>query len=89
MSQGNIDFDAIKSESGKLMGSADEVNAALGKLQTLMDGLCEKNDAPALKRASDSLIETSKGFLKAVQSEMESVTTMVRDSEKLAAASGY
>ena len=89
MAQGTIEFEAIKAESGNLLASADEAEAAIKNLQNLMDNLCEKNDQPSLKKANDTLLETTDGFIKAVRAEMESVTKMTADAEKLAKASGY
>jgi len=89
MATGNIEFDAIKSESSNLLAAAEETEAAVKNLDGLMQQLCEKNDAPSLKRGNDTLTETVTGFIKAVRAEMESVNQMVRDAERLATASGY
>jgi hypothetical protein len=89
MGAGNIDFEAIKTHSSHLIASADEAETAAKSLQTLMDGLCQKNDQPSLKKANDTLLETVGAFLRTVRGEMASVNQMTKDAEKLAAASGY
>ena len=89
MSQGTINFEEIKKETGILLGSAEEAEVGAKQLQTLMDGLCEKNDAPAIKRAVDGMLETVNAFIKTIRDEMEIVQDMTAKTEKLAAASGY
>jgi len=89
MNQGNIEFEAIKTESGVLLGSVDEAETAVKRLDGLMESLCEKNDAPALKKANGVLTETVTNFIKAIRSEMEVVQQMTKSTEKLAQASGY
>lgn len=83
MRQGDINFDEIKKESLNLHASSEEASVACKSMGGLMTELCNKNDAPSIKRASDGVLETTTAFLKAVEEEMVTVDGMVQKAANL------